>query len=427
MAAAPASPGPGLRNEAMGEVHLAAQSGDLGRLEAEVERLVGRGLKRVDFCNARAGLLGTTALHLASEEGHEAVVEYLLNNEADGFAKDGSGVPPIHLAAIQVRPPRLPNPRTSQAPPRWGVQLCGAGAPPPPTALPQAGADRPLPSQGHASVVRALGKWNPRFISSLNKAKETPLHWAAAKGKTPMVKLLLEMGAWRLCDSQSDEGWTPLHHAAANGHFQTVEVLVQRGTKMNTQNNKGNTPLHIASSNGQAGIVDFLVKKGARSDIKNNEGRTAAGSGKSAAVNSIMEPEEGGGRQGRPGRQGRGRPGGGQGGRLAGPGPRRGPEAVPGRADGRLERGGGRRGLAAGTPQEGGHEAGECPESAEPQRRPQAVDAPGVPQQVRARPVGVALPTERGGPPERVPKEGGGDMGGLRGAEDEDERTPSDH
>ena len=108
MAAAPASPGPGLRNEAMGEVHLAAQSGDLGRLEAEVERLVGRGLKRVDFCNARAGLLGTTALHLASEEGHEAVVEYLLNNEADGFAKDGSGVPPIHLAAIQVRPPRLP-------------------------------------------------------------------------------------------------------------------------------------------------------------------------------------------------------------------------------------------------------------------------------------------------------------------------------
>ena len=137
-------------------------------------------------------------------------------------------------------------------------------------------------------MVRALGKWNPRFISSLNKAKETPLHWAAAKGKTPMVKLLLEMGAWRLCDSQSDEGWTPLHHAAANGHFQTVEVLVQRGTKMNTQNNKGNTPLHIASSNGQAGIVDFLVKKGARSDIKNNEGRTAAGSGKSAAVNSIM-------------------------------------------------------------------------------------------------------------------------------------------
>ena len=147
--------------------------------------------------------------------------------------------------------------------------------------------------QGHASVVRALGKWNPRFISSLNKAKETPLHWAAAKGKTPMVKLLLEMGAWRLCDSQSDEGWTPLHHAAANGHFHTVEVLVQRGTKINTQNNKGNTPLHIASSNGQAGIVDFLVKKGARSDIMNNEGVTAAGSGKSAAVNNIMEPEGG--------------------------------------------------------------------------------------------------------------------------------------
>ena len=80
---------------------------------------------------------------------------------------------------------------------------------------------------------------------------------------------------------------------------------MQHGTKMNTQN-KGNTPLHIASSNGQAGIVNFLVKKGARSDIKNNEGRTAAGSGKSAAVNSIMEPEEGGGRQGR------GRPGGGK-------------------------------------------------------------------------------------------------------------------
>ena len=138
-----------------------------------------------------------------------------------------------------------------------------------------------------------MGKWNPRFISSLNKAKETPLHWASAKGKTPMVKLLLEMGAWRLCDSQSDEGWTPLHHAAANGHFHTVEVLVQRGTKINTQNNKGNTPLHIASSNGQAGIVDYLVKRGARADIPNNEGRTASGSGKSEAVASLMEAEGG--------------------------------------------------------------------------------------------------------------------------------------
>lgn len=155
-----------------------------------------------------------------------------------------------------------------------------------------------------------MGKWNPRFISSLNKAKETPLHWASAKGKTPMVKLLLEMGAWRLCDSQSDEGWTPLHHAAANGHFHTVEVLVQRGTKINTQNNKGNTPLHIASSNGQAGIVDYLVKRGARADIPNNEGRTASGSGKSEAVASLMEAEGGA--------RGSGAGGGGAGGARAG-------------------------------------------------------------------------------------------------------------
>ena len=101
--AAPGSPGPGLKNEQLGELHHAAQAGDVARVEAEVERLSALGMKRVDFCNTRAGLLGTTALHLACEEGHVAVVEYLLNNEADGFAKDGSGVPPIHLAAIQVR------------------------------------------------------------------------------------------------------------------------------------------------------------------------------------------------------------------------------------------------------------------------------------------------------------------------------------
>ena len=78
-----------------------------------------------------------------------------------------------------------------------------------------------------------------------------------------MVKLLLEMGALRLCDTHNDEGWTPLHHVAPNGHFHTVEVLVQRGVKINTQNNKGNTPLHIASSNEQAEVVDFFVNKGA--------------------------------------------------------------------------------------------------------------------------------------------------------------------
>ena len=57
---------------------------------------------------------------------------------------------------------------------------------------------------------------------SLNKVKENPLPCAAAKGKTPIMKLLLEMGAWRLCDSQSDEGWTPLHHAAFMGHADAV-------------------------------------------------------------------------------------------------------------------------------------------------------------------------------------------------------------
>ena len=50
----------------------------------------------------------------------------------------------------------------------------------------------------------------------------TPLHVAAMKGYTGIVKMLIERGA--KLDAVNDEELTPLHLCAQNGHVRYVKV-----------------------------------------------------------------------------------------------------------------------------------------------------------------------------------------------------------
>ena len=49
-------------------------------------------------------------------------------------------------------------------------------------------------ANGHLEVVKLL-LVNKAPLDALNKAMNTPLHWAALNGRLPIVELLLESGA----------------------------------------------------------------------------------------------------------------------------------------------------------------------------------------------------------------------------------------
>lgn len=72
----------------------------------------------------------------------------------------------------------------------------------------------------------------------------TPLHVAAERGNTEVVKLLLEAKAD--IDPKDDDGKTPLHWAVHSGRSEAVKVLIEAGADINARDNDGNTPLDIA-------------------------------------------------------------------------------------------------------------------------------------------------------------------------------------
>nr|XP_048701638.1 ankyrin repeat domain-containing protein 66 [Caretta caretta]XP_048701640.1 ankyrin repeat domain-containing protein 66 [Caretta caretta] len=84
----------------------------------------------------------------------------------------------------------------------------------------------------------------------------TPLHWAAAKGQSEMVKLLVQHGA-RLC-LRTDVGWTPAHFAAESGRLGVLRTLHFLHAALDTADLYGDTPKRIAEIYGHKDCVKFL-------------------------------------------------------------------------------------------------------------------------------------------------------------------------
>ncbi|KAL2866240.1 ankyrin repeat domain-containing protein [Aspergillus lucknowensis] len=76
----------------------------------------------------------------------------------------------------------------------------------------------------------------------------TPLSWAAEDGRVEVMDVLLGHGAE--IDSRDRQGWTPLFWALARGcfrTFQTTKFLIERGADPNARDEEGRTPLLIAA------------------------------------------------------------------------------------------------------------------------------------------------------------------------------------
>ena len=85
----------------------------------------------------------------------------------------------------------------------------------------------------------------------------TLLHFAAARGHTETVLILIEFGAHKTIIA--DKIGTPLHVAAANGHVSTVKAMLRAGCPVDVVDNYGYSVLLVAAVSGNAEMIREIV------------------------------------------------------------------------------------------------------------------------------------------------------------------------
>ncbi|KAL7073040.1 hypothetical protein ACQ4LE_008336 [Meloidogyne hapla] len=203
--------------------------------------------------------LDETPLHVASGNGFEDLVHFLLKCGCNPNIGDGQGDTPLIWAS----------------------------------------------RNGHTNVFKYLIK-SVEMVNITNKNKETALHIATRYTQGKAVLALLEAGAdphlmdkhletslhiaaWDgqnglldlLCrfshflDIQNSDGDSALHIAAIRGHLECLESLLENGAQVDLQNQSGQTALHMALSRGHVDIAILLLGKGCNSTIQDQNGDTS--------------------------------------------------------------------------------------------------------------------------------------------------------
>lgn len=91
--------------------------------------------------------------------------------------------------------------------------------------------------------------------------KRNALHFAALKGNTKIIELLLQNGFD--VDFADSNGETPLFFSITNPFPDSVILLLKNGANPNIQNNNGVTPLHFAIKKSNILAMKYLMKAGA--------------------------------------------------------------------------------------------------------------------------------------------------------------------
>lgn len=110
-------------------------------------------------------------------------------------------------------------------------------------------------------------------VDAVNHDGDTALLIAVRKGREPIARVLLELGA--NVNHQNRTRRSPLHEAAQQGSIVLVRLLLTYRSRLELQDVNGNTPLHLAAGRTNTDVTEFLIRAGARPDTANRAGQTS--------------------------------------------------------------------------------------------------------------------------------------------------------
>ena len=110
-------------------------------------------------------------------------------------------------------------------------------------------------------------------VDAINHDGDTPFIIAVRKGREPLARALLELGAD--VNKRNRSKRSALHEAALSGAMPLVRMCLTYRARFDQQDLNGNTPLHLATSRSHTDVVEFLIRAGSRPDTPNRAGQTA--------------------------------------------------------------------------------------------------------------------------------------------------------
>ena len=144
------------------------------------------------------------------------------------------------------------------------------------------GMDPNTPTEkGEPALVFAVRSGAPKTVAFLlkqpgiqldatNTADETALMLAANANDIASANLLIEAGA-----SVNRPNWTPLHYAASKGHTEMMRLLIENDAYIDAESPNGTTPLMMAAYYATPKAVKLMLEEGADPTLQNKDGQTA--------------------------------------------------------------------------------------------------------------------------------------------------------
>ncbi len=127
---------------------------------------------------------------------------------------------------------------------------------------------------GDAAAVKALLR-NGADVNAAQGDGMTALHWAAQRGDTELVAMLLSAGASVRATTRLG-GYTPMHLASQAGHPRVVAALLAAGSPADVRTATGASPLMLAARSGSVDTATRLIENGADINAKESTyGQTA--------------------------------------------------------------------------------------------------------------------------------------------------------